>query len=68
MAHVILLIFERIHTMTVMEKVGLNIIKLRERVNDDSDDVEKQEKKRKRDSLIVMPRLDIIAFLYLMLS
>jgi hypothetical protein len=43
-------------------------MELGERVNDDSDDVEKQEKRRKTDRLIVMPGLNIIAFPYLMLS
>jgi len=32
--------------MTVKEKAGQNIIELGERVNDDSDDVGKQEKNR----------------------
>jgi hypothetical protein len=39
---------------------------LEERVNDSNGDVEKK-KKKKTDSLIVMPGLDIIALLYMML-
>ena len=54
--------------MVVLEYVGYYyIMELEERANDSNGDVEKK-KRRKTDSLIVMPGLDIIALLYIMLT